>query len=109
MSSYWGQNDTVKAIGRLNFSFKTETYIETPDFGEPIERTRTTNISEFIITGGTQTPLDGEKEFDLSDIQAGLARRKAELEQKKKNGTSTRKAPAPTNTTSNRPGLDLGF
>ena len=109
VSSYWGQNDTVKAVGRLNFSFKTETYMETPDFGEPIERTRTTNISEFIITGGTQTPLEGEKEFSLSEIQAALARRKADLEQKKKDGASAKKAPAPSGTTSSKPGLDLGF
>lgn len=109
ISSCWQEKDTVKAKGRLNFSSRTETYIEDLGFGEPEEKTRTINVSDLIITGGAPDPLEGDFAFDPEDIQAALAERKTRLDAMKEkalNGAKVRKAPAQTSTAG---GFDLGF
>jgi len=109
ISTYWNVGDTVKANGRLDFSATTETTIQEVDFGEPIEKTRTINRSDLIITGGSQEPLEGEFAFDNAEIQNALADRKAKLEQQKEKDMSraqSKKAPA-ANT--NNGFTDLGF
>lgn len=105
ISQYWNVNDTVKATGKLNFSSKTETFLEEVDFGEPIERNRTIKVSDLIVTGGSQTPLEGDFAFDLNEINAALATRKANLEARKaKDASRTKQASAPA------PSIDnLGF
>lgn len=111
ISTYWRENDTVKASGRLNFSSTTETVVEEVDFGEPIERQRTISVSELVIIGGSSTPLEGEFAFDISEIQAALTERKQRLEAQKEKDIERarqRKAPAPAGTTTNGT-LDLGF
>ena len=110
ISSYWNVGDTVKASGRLNFSSKTEVIMKEVDFGEPIEQTRTTNVSDLVITGGSQTPMDGEFAFDANDIKAAAAERKNRLDELKKNAGKAKAkpmaAPAPANRMSAQ---DLGF
>lgn len=96
VSTYWNVGDTVKANGRLDFSATTETIIEEVDFGEPIEKTRTINRSDLIITGGSQEPLEGEFAFDNGEIQDALAGRKLRLESQKDKDmsrASAKKAP----------------
>ena len=109
ISTYWNVGDTVKANGRLDFSATTETIVEEVDFGEPIEKTRTINRSDLIITGGSQEPLEGEFAFDNAEIQNALADRKAKLEQQKEKDMSraqSKKAPV-ANTDNGF--ADLGF
>ena len=109
ISSYWNVGDTVKANGRLDFSATTETIIEEVDFGEPIEKTRTINRSDLIITGGSQEPLEGEFAFDNAEIQDALAERKARLEaQKDKDMSRAASRKAPAQNTGNG-FADLGF
>lgn len=106
ISQYWNVGDTVKANGKLNFSSRTEIVITDVDFGEPVENTRTINVSELIITGGSQTPLEGDFAFDFNEIQKGLVERKTRLEnQKEKDINRTKKAPAQHSFNSQ----DLGF
>lgn len=96
VSTYWGIGDTVKANGRLDFSSTTEVVYEEVDFGEPIEKTRTINRSDLIITGGSQEPLEGEFAFDNGEIQDALAGRKLRLESQKDKDmsrASAKKAP----------------
>ncbi len=109
ISTYWNVGDTVKANGRLDFSATTETIIEEVDFGEPIEKTRTLNRSELIITGGSQEPLEGDFAFDNAEIQSALADRKLRLEKQKDKDmsrTSSRQTPPQK---SNSGFADLGF
>lgn len=80
ISQYWDNGKTYTAVGRLNFSAKTEKTQVPSDFGEVMVTERTVNVSEALITGGSQTPLDEANEFQVADIQAGLAERKARLE-----------------------------
>ena len=100
MSNYWNDGDTVKASGRLNFTSRTEVTSVPVDFGEPQETTRTINISELIITGGSSTPLEGDMAFDVDDIEAALVERQtrlAQLKEKSQNRTESKpaqKAPA---------------
>lgn len=111
VSDYWSENDTVKATGRLNFTSRTETVVEEVDFGEPMKRQRTISVNELVITGGSQTPFEGEFAFDMEDIQSALTDRKVRLEAQKEkdiNRSRQRKAPAPADTVSNGM-LDLGF
>ena len=83
VKSYWSKGDTVKAVGRLNFTSKTETIKVDVDFGEPTTKTRTTNVSELVVIGGSSTPLDGDNAFDSNEISEALTKRKAALEAKK--------------------------
>lgn len=109
IDQYWNENDTVSAIGRLNFSSRTETVVKEVDFGEPQEMVRTFSVSELVITGGSATPLDGDRAYDINEIKEALAERKARLDKMKDdaaNSTSkTRNAPA----ADSKGRIDLGF
>lgn len=112
VSSYWNNGDTVQANGRLNFSSKTETIVTEVDFGEPVSSTRTINVSELVITGGSQNPLEGDFAYDMTDITAALEVRKANLEKQKEKDMSRAKqkqAPTQTSVASNNALSDLGF
>lgn len=109
ISTYWGVGDTVKANGRLDFSSKTEVTYEEVDFGEPVEKIRTVNKSDLIITGGSQEPLEGEFAFAKEDLDAALAERKARLEaQKDRDMSRMSQKSAPSANTKNG-FADLGF
>ena len=109
ISQYWDIGDTVKANGRLDFSATTETTIEEVDFGEPVEKTRTVNRSDLIITGGSQTALEGDFAFDEDEIQNALAERKNRLEaQKSRDMSRAATKQTPPKTTKNG-FTDLGF
>lgn len=111
ISSYWEPDNTYKANGRLNFCSKTETILEEVDFGEPVERSRTVNVNELIITGGSQAPLEGELGFDPQELIAAMKSRKTRLDAKRESDMSrqfgNKKTPAPK--TSHLAGEDLGF
>ena len=107
VSSYWEQGDTVKINGKLNFTSKTEEKMVEVDFGEPRIERKTISVSELIITGGSQTPLEGDFAFDMDEIQSALEARQARLaEQKAKQKAKEKGAPksAPKKSMS-----DLGF
>lgn len=107
ISQYWQPKDTVKVSGKLNFSSTVEIYTEEQGFGEPIEKKRTINVSELVITGGSQTPLEGEFAFNEEEIKNALADRKARLENRKAKElarSSSRTAPAQSGFAS-----DIGF
>jgi len=105
VSSAWQKNDTVTASGRLNFSSTVETKLKEVDFGEPIEETRTISVSELVITGGNSTPLTDDFAYDLTDIQAGVKARQANLAKLKENAGTSGKAP----TANSKASIDLGF
>lgn len=106
VSSYWEIGDTVKASGRLNFTSSTETVLEEQGFGEPIERIRTYNRSELIITGGSQDPIDNG--YTREEIAEGISERKARLEaQKEKNMARAKQRVAPPRVANGFD--DLGF
>ena len=95
ITQYWQPKDTVKVSGKLNFSSTVEIYTEEQGFGEPIEKKRTINVSELVITGGSQTQLEA------------LAERKSRLESRKAKElarSSSRTAPAQSGFAS-----DIGF
>lgn len=107
IENYWEAGMCYKASGRLNFTSQTIEKVEEVDFGEAQRTVRTISTNEFVITGGTQAPLDGDYAFDMDEIKAGMAARKARLEDMK-NGKAnqTKHAPAPTGTKGKQ---DLGF
>lgn len=108
VSNYWNVGDTVKASGKLNFSSKTETVLTEVDFGEPVENTRTINVSELIITGGSQ-PVDGDFILPMEEVQKALTNRKVRLDAQKEKDMSKAKTKAtPVQSTSNG-FADLGF
>ena len=97
MPPYWSEKDTVKINGKLNFTSTVEEKLVEVDFGEPRMERRTVSVSELIITGGTQTPLDGEFAFNEDDINVALQERQAylaTLKEKAKQKESGSKAPA---------------
>lgn len=107
VSSYWEQGDTVRINGKLNFSSKTEETVVQVDFGEPRIDRKTVSVSELIITGGSQTPLEGDFAFDMDEIQTALEARQARLaelkaKQKAKEKGAPKSAPK-------RSMADLGF
>ena len=95
VEQYWEAGQCFKANGRLNFTSRTETVTQEVDFGEAQETVRTINISEFLITGGSQAPLEGDFAWELDDVKAGMAARKERLEKLKSGEVSTtKKTPA---------------
>lgn len=106
VSSYWSEKDTVKINGKLNFTSTVEEKMVEVDFGEPRMERRTVSVSELLITGGTQTPLDGEFAYDEDEISAALQERQAYLATLKEKAKSKDSAPkaAPA-----KKGFDLGF
>lgn len=108
VSTYWEVGDSVKAFGRLNFSSTTteEIISDGDSFGEPQKRLRTTSVSEFIITGGLQTPLEDDLAFDIKDVKDALADRQVRLEQIK---SRVEKSAAPTPKSGGLGFDDLGF
>lgn len=107
IEQYWNAGDSFKASGRLNFTSRTETVKQEVDFGEAQESVRTINTSEFVITGGSQAPLDGDFAFDIEDIKKGMAARKAKLEDLKSGAKSVSKKTPVQNSSKGK--ADLGF
>jgi len=106
IENYWQAGECFKASGRLNFSSRTEEVLQEVDFGEAQKSYRTINVNEFVITGGSQAPLDGDLGWELNDIKAGMAARKARLEEKKTSPNTAKKTPVQHGT---KGALDLGF
>lgn len=106
IENYWEPGYCYKASGRLNFSSRTEEVVEEVDFGEPQRSVRTINVSELVVTGGSQAPLEGDFAFDLEDVKAGMAARKTRLEDMRTSKVGVKKTPA-QNTSKGK--LDLGF
>ena len=108
VSTYWEKGDTVKAMGKLNFSSETTTELIEVDFGEPQERTRTINVSELVITGGSQTPFEGDFALETEEIQAGLKERSARLSAAKEEAANRPKK-ATTTASKGDFSVDVGF
>ena len=107
VSSYWEQGDTVKINGKLNFTSKTEEKLVEVDFGEPRVERKTISVSELIITGGSQTPLEGDFAFDMDEIQTALEARQARLAELKSKAKAKDTKPAPK--AAPKKAMDLGF
>lgn len=108
VSSYWEQGDTVKVNGKLNFTSKTEEKLVEVDFGEPRVERKTISVSELIITGGSQTPLEGDFAFDMDEIQTALEARQARLAEMKAKQKAKETKIAPK-ATGRKTMTDLGF
>ena len=108
VSSYWEQGDTVKVNGKLNFTSKTEEKLVEVDFGEPRVERKTISVSELIITGGSQTPLEGDFAFDMDEIQTALEARQARLAEMKAKQKAKETKTAPK-ATGRKTMTDLGF
>lgn len=112
IEQYWEPNSSVKVEGKLNFTSVTTTVVEENAddwFGEPTEKTRTSTVSELIITAGSR-PLADNLAFDIEEINKGIAERKARLQKMKDKPAANhgaKKAPASTTSTSQMD--DLGF
>ena len=109
ISTFWEVGKTYKANGRLDFSSTTEVTYEEVDFGEPIERIRTINKSDLIITGGAQEPFEGDFAYAKADLDEALADRKARLEKQKDKDMSRTASKQTPPQKSNSGFNDLGF
>ena len=109
ITSYWENQKTYTAKGRLNFTTTTQKIIEEMDFGEPEERIRTTTVSELVVTKGTQAPLEDQMAFAPAELAAALKEHKAYLETlKDKTASKPKNTPAPSGTSAHE-AFDLGF
>lgn len=107
ITSYWENQKTYSAKGRLNFTSTTREIIEECDFGEPDVRVQTVSVSELIVTKGTQSAMEDDMEFKPADLAAALKEHKAYLETlKDKTSQKPHNTPAPT---SSNQEFDLGF
>lgn len=109
VSSYWEQGDTVKINGKLNFTSKVEETLVEVDFGEPRIEKKTISVSELIITGGSQTPLEGDFAFDMDEIQTALEARQARLAELKAKQKAKDAKPAANAKPTKKSMADLGF
>lgn len=79
ISSSWNEGDTVSCNGKLDFTSKTEVYMDNSGFGDPIKKTKTISVSDIIITGGDAEPKEGELAIDTNEIKTALAARQEYL------------------------------
>lgn len=105
IEQYWEPNMCFKATGRLNFTTETREVSTEVDFGEPVTKTYTNSVREYLITGGSNTPIEDEYAFNLEEIQKALGERK-EYHESLKQKSKTKAAPAQQKATSFD---DLGF
>lgn len=105
IESSWEPGNTYRAAGYLNFASTTTVVKEDFGFGDTVEKVKTSRVSEFVITSGSPVPLEGEFAYDVEEIKAAMAERKARLEAEK-NKPQTKTTPAQTSTKGK---LDLGF
>ena len=107
ITSYWENQKTYSAKGRLNFTSTTREIIEECDFGEPDVHVQTVSVSELIVTKGTQAPMEDDMAFAPAELAQALKEHKAYLETLKDKTTQKPKStPAPT---SAHQEFDLGF
>lgn len=109
VSSYWNQGDTVKINGKLNFTSVVEEKMVEVDFGEPRLEKRTVSVSELIITGGTQTPLEGDFAYDADEISDALKERQARLAKAKEDAKNKNKGATKSAAPAKKSFSDLGF
>lgn len=96
ISNHCTEGDTCKARVKLDFSSATIEIKEELEFGEPVIKQRTVNVSDIILSG-IYPAVDPEMAFDAADVHQGLAERKARLEvQKAKDMAKTQKASTPS-------------
>ena len=95
ISQYWDTNNTVSAKGRLDFTVETITKTIEMAFGDNEERTYTNTKNEVVITGGSE-PLDGEREYERTDIEVACEKRKALAEKLKQEWTEKQNTSAKT-------------
>lgn len=96
----WTPGSTYACYGKISFTSKVETSLQELDFGEPIEKSYTSYVNEFVLTGGSE-PLMDNMAFEPSAVNQALALRTQEL-QSKQQQTKVAKTPAPTSS-------NLGF
>lgn len=90
IEGYWEPNSCYKANGRFNFTTETREVKEEVDFGEARTKTYTNTTREYLITGGTQEPIEEEFAFSIEEIQKALTERREYHESlKTKNSTKT--------------------
>lgn len=78
----WNINDTVHIDGRIRVTAKEEkTSGASGSWGEDIPETTTKISREFIITTGSDSPMEEEFSYDPSDIKKAFNVRKAGIEQ----------------------------
>lgn len=107
--SGWERGDTVKVLGKLNFTSKVEEKVIEVDFGEPQVRKQTVSVSELVITGGSAAPLEGEFAFDWDEIEEGLKARQARLAAMKEKGSNKQPESSKKTPPAKRNFSDLGF
>lgn len=106
INQYWKKGDSVNANGRLRFTSETTTTEVQQGFGDPIIKTSTKNLSDLVITGGSQVPLEGDFAWDKDELNKALTERDAYLESRKaKDLSKTKQTAAPVQGL----GSDLGF
>lgn len=109
VSSYWTQGDTVKVNGKLNFTSTVEEKTVEVDFGEPRIEKKTVSVSELIITGGSQTPLEGDFAYNADEIHEALDARQAKLAEMKEKFKSKESASKAASAPAKKSFNDLGF
>lgn len=98
ISQLWEKDDTVECNGTLLFTSSVKTTMVERAFGDPIEKRTTVNLSDLVITGGSD-PYDEAQTYDVSTISALMVERKARQNEmvenaKKKATTTTSPSPA---------------
>lgn len=108
ISQYWDINNTVSAKGRLDFTVETITKTIEMAFGDSEERTYTNTKNAIVITGGSE-PLDGEKEYERTDIEVACENRKAYAEKLKQDWAAKQNKGSTTSAATKQKMSDFGF
>lgn len=101
--------DYIELSTRLNFSSSETVTYEEVEIGDPIEKRRTVNVSDLVLTGLKSADLGGD-EIDETVIRNLLKKRDARIEElKNKKANSSAKADEERSKSKSKASMDLGF
>ena len=105
----YSEGDSMKIVAALNFSSRTEKFYEEVAIGDPIERTRTVNVSDLVIA--SIAPAEAMvNDINEAELRECLKKRDARIAAlKDKAGQKKAAAPVAAKAKAAESKIDLGF
>lgn len=102
IQSNWNRGDTVRVMGKINYTYRVERTEIEMGFGDPEIKERTISVKELVITSGSPAGYDEDRAYDAAEIKTALTNRSIYHEELKTKAAQ-KKEPKETF------GDDLGF
>lgn len=107
--SYWNVGDTVQIGGKIRYSSKTDK-VEVPTrFGDPVIKTVTRNIKDFIIMSDSTDALTENMKFTKAEVEEGMKKRAVAVEKAKERSLTENSKNSSSEKTASQAANPYGF